>query len=56
VEESHTVGRTALALAVVAVVVANKERLIVNLVGDGFAKAVSRERHCGRLSITGDKL
>lgn len=42
------VGGTALALAVVTVVVANNERLIVNLVGDGFAEAVSGERHCER--------
>lgn len=41
-----TVGRTTLALAVVTVVVANNERLVLDLVGDGFAEAVSRERHC----------
>jgi hypothetical protein len=33
------------------VVVANKERLVVDLVGDGFAEAVSRERHCGGFRI-----
>lgn len=42
----RTVGGTALALAVVAVVVANKERgLHVNRVGDGLAETVSGERH-----------
>jgi hypothetical protein len=29
------------------VVVANKKRLVTDLVGDGFAKAVSRKRHFG---------
>jgi hypothetical protein len=48
---NERVGRTTLALAVVTVVVANKERLVVDLVGDGFAKAVSRERHCGGFRI-----
>jgi hypothetical protein len=50
------VGGTALALAVVAVVVANNERLVIDLVGDGFAEAVSRERHCERFGISSDKL
>lgn len=45
-ELGRTVGRTTLALAIVTVIVANQKRLVVDLVGDGFAKAVSREWHC----------
>lgn len=42
----HTVGRTGLALAVVAVVVTNEERgLHVDRVGDGLAETVSGKRH-----------
>jgi hypothetical protein len=48
---NERVGGTALALTVVAVVVANNERLIVDLVGDGFAEAVSGERHCEKIGI-----
>jgi hypothetical protein len=48
--ERLTVGRTALALAVVAVVVAGEEGLLnVSLVGDGLAETVSSERHDGDL-------
>ena len=47
-EKGRTVGRAALALAVVAVVVAGEEGgLDVNRVGDGLAEAVSGERHGG---------
>ena len=45
-----TVGGTALALAVVAVVVASEERLLnVSLVGDGLAETVSSKRHVGQI-------
>lgn len=44
----RTVGRAALALAVVAVVVAGEEGSVdVSRVGDGLAEAVSGERHGG---------
>lgn len=41
----HTVGRTSLALAVVAVVVGDREGLRVNSVLDLAAKAVTGETH-----------
>ena len=42
----HTIGRSALALAVVAVIVAENGRLVnVGSVRDSFAEAVSGERH-----------
>lgn len=45
-QRNHTVSGTALALAVVTVVITNKERLVhVDRVGDGLAEAVSGERH-----------
>jgi hypothetical protein len=48
-DADERVGRTALALAVVAVVVAGEEGLLnVSLVGDGLAETVSSERHGGR--------
>lgn len=43
-----TVGRATLALAVIAVIVGSDQRGVnVHGVRDGFAKAVSGERHCG---------
>lgn len=45
-EETLTVGRSRLSLAVVAVVISREKRSIdVDRVGDGFAETVSRKRH-----------
>lgn len=43
-----TVGRATLALAVIAVIIGSDQRGVnVHGIRDGFAKAVSGERHCG---------
>lgn len=44
---AHTVGRTSLTLAVIAVIVTCDKRLLdVNRVSDCFAETVTSERHC----------
>ena len=46
----HTVGRTGLALAVVAVVVGGNEGLVnLGLVGDSTTQTVTGQRHCVEL-------
>lgn len=43
-----TIGRATLALAVITVVIGSDQRCVnVHGIRDGFAKAVSGERHCG---------